>query len=478
MNIPVVVYILGRVMQVEGAFMLLPAFVGLLYKETAGLSFLLVGGIEFLAGLLIILKKPENKSFFAKEGFVTVSLSWILLAIIGALPYVLNGDIPHYLDALFETVSGFTTTGASILGSVEALNQCSKFWRCFSNWIGGMGVLVFVLSILPLAGAQNIYLMKAESPGPTVGKLVPKVKSTAANLYKIYCGMTLIEVVLLLLGGLDGFSAITMSFATAGTGGFGILNSSCLEYSPYVQVVITIFMILFAVNFSVYYLLLTKRFRQAFGCEEMRWFFAIIIVAVIAITLNVWDMFDGVGEAVRHVAFTVGSLMTSTGFSTVDYNMWPEFSKTILLMLMFVGACAGSTGGGMKVSRMVIYLKSVKKMIEQYIHPRSIKIVKFEGKQVEHEVVRGINMFLITYIFLFAVSVLLISFDNFGFTTNFSAVAATINNTGPGLEMVGPSGNYAMFSPLSKMVLAFDMLAGRLEIFPLLLLFAPTTYKR
>ena len=478
MNIPVVVYILGRVMQVEGAFMLLPAFVGLLYKETAGLSFLLVGGIEFLAGLLIILKKPENKSFFAKEGFVTVSLSWILLAIIGALPYVLNGDIPHYLDALFETVSGFTTTGASILGSVEALNQCSKFWRCFSNWIGGMGVLVFVLSILPLAGAQNIYLMKAESPGPTVGKLVPKVKSTAANLYKIYCGMTLIEVVLLLLGGLDGFSAITMSFATAGTGGFGILNSSCLEYSPYVQVVITIFMILFAVNFSVYYLLLTKRFRQAFGCEEMRWFFAIIIVAVIAITLNVWDMFDGVGEAVRHVAFTVGSLMTSTGFSTVDYNMWPEFSKTILLMLMFVGACAGSTGGGMKVSRMVIYLKSVKKMIEQYIHPRSIKIVKFEGKQVEHEVVRGINMFLITYIFLFAVSVLLISFDNFGFTTNFSAVAATINNTGPGLEMVGPSGNYAMFSPLSKMVLAFDMLPGRLEIFPLLLLFAPTTYKR
>lgn len=465
-------------MQVEGAFMLLPAFVGLLYKETAGLSFLLVGGIEFLAGLLIILKKPENKSFFAKEGFVTVSLSWILLAIIGALPYVLNGDIPHYLDALFETVSGFTTTGASILGSVEALNQCSKFWRCFSNWIGGMGVLVFVLSILPLAGAQNIYLMKAESPGPTVGKLVPKVKSTAANLYKIYCGMTLIEIVLLLLGGLDGFSAITMSFATAGTGGFGILNSSCLEYSPYVQVVITIFMILFAVNFSVYYLLLTKRFRQAFGCEEMRWFFAIIIVAVIAITLNVWDMFDGVGEAVRHVAFTVGSLMTSTGFSTVDYNMWPEFSKTILLMLMFVGACAGSTGGGMKVSRMVIYLKSVKKMIEQYIHPRSIKIVKFEGKQVEHEVVRGINMFLITYIFLFAVSVLLISFDNFGFTTNFSAVAATINNTGPGLEMVGPSGNYAMFSPLSKMVLAFDMLAGRLEIFPLLLLFAPTTYKR
>lgn len=478
MNIPVVVYILGRVMQVEGAFMLLPAFVGLLYKETAGLSFLLVGGIEFLAGLLIILKKPENKSFFAKEGFVTVSLSWILLAIIGALPYVLNGDIPHYLDALFETVSGFTTTGASILGSVEAIHQCSKFWRCFSNWIGGMGVLVFVLSILPLAGAQNIYLMKAESPGPTVGKLVPKVKSTAANLYKIYCGMTLIEVVLLLLGGLDGFSAITMSFATAGTGGFGILNSSCLEYSPYVQVVITIFMILFAVNFSVYYLLLTKRFRQAFGCEEMRWFFAIIIVAVIAITLNVWDMFDGVGEAVRHVAFTVGSLMTSTGFSTVDYNMWPEFSKTILLMLMFVGACAGSTGGGMKVSRMVIYLKSVKKMIEQYIHPRSIKIVKFEGKQVEHEVVRGINMFLITYIFLFAVSVLLISFDNFGFTTNFSAVAATINNTGPGLEMVGPSGNYAMFSPLSKMVLAFDMLAGRLEIFPLLLLFAPTTYKR
>lgn len=478
MNIPIVVFILGRVLQVEGVFMLLPAFVGLLYKETAGLSFLLVGVIEFLVGLLITIKKPENKSFFAKEGFVTVSLSWILLAIMGALPYVLNGDIPHYLDAFFETVSGFTTTGASILGSVETLTQCSKFWRCFSNWIGGMGVLVFVLSILPLAGAQNIYIMKAESPGPTVGKLVPKVKSTAANLYKIYCGMTLIEIVLLLLGGLDGFSAITMSFATAGTGGFGILNSSCLEYSPYVQVVITIFMILFAVNFSVYYLLLTKRFRQALGCEEMRWFFAIIIVAIFAITLNVWNMFDSTGEAVRHVAFTVGSLMTSTGFSTVDYTMWPEFSKTILLMLMFVGACAGSTGGGMKVSRIVIYAKSVKKMIEQYIHPRSIKIVKFEGKQVEHEVVRGINMFLITYVFLFTVSLLLISFDNFGFTTNFSAIAATINNTGPGMELIGPNGNYAMFSPFSKLVLSFNMLAGRLEIFPLLLLFAPTTYKR
>ena len=478
MNVPIVVFILGRVMQVEGVFMMLPAFVGLLYRETAGFSFLLIGVAEFVFGLLISLKKPENKSFFAREGFLTVSLSWIILAVIGALPYVLNGDIPNYLDAVFETVSGFTTTGASILDSVEALNQCSKFWRCFSNWIGGMGVLVFVVSILPLAGAQNIYIMKAEAPGPTVGKLVPKVKSTAANLYKIYCGMTMVEIILLLLGGLDGFSAITMSFATAGTGGFGVLNSSCLEYSPYVQVIITIFMILFGVNFSVYYLMLTGRFRQALGCEEMRWFFAIIAIAIIAITLNVWNTFGGIGEAIRHVSFTVGAIITSTGFSTVNYDMWPQFSKCILLLLMFVGSCAGSTGGGIKVSRVVIYAKSVKKMIEQYIHPRSIKIVKFEGKQVEHEVVRGINMFLITYIFLFAVSLLVVSLDDFGFTTNFSAVTASINNIGPGLELIGPDGNYALFSPLSKLVLAFNMLAGRLEIFPLVLLFAPATYKR
>lgn len=478
MNVPIVVFILGRVMQVEGAFMMLPAFVGLLYRETAGFSFLLIGVTEFIFGLLISLKKPENTSFFAKEGFVTVSLSWIILAIMGALPYVLNGDISNYMDAIFETVSGFTTTGASILESVEELHQCSKFWRCFSNWIGGMGVLVFVLSILPLAGAQNIYIMKAESPGPTVGKLVPKVKSTAANLYKIYCGMTMVEIILLLLGGLDGFTAITMSFATAGTGGFGILNSSCLEYSAYVQIVITIFMILFGVNFTVYYLLLTKRFTQAISCEEMRWYFAVILIAVIAITLNVWTMFGGIGEAIRHVFFTVGSIITSTGFSTVNYDMWPQFSKTILLILMFVGACAGSTGGGLKISRVVIYAKSVKKMIEQYIHPRSIKIVKFEGKQVEHEVMRGINTFLITYAFLFSVSLLVISLNDFGFTTSFSAVAASINNIGPGLELIGPDGNYAIFSPLSKLVLIFDMLAGRLEIFPLLLLFAPTTYKR
>lgn len=478
MNISIVVYILGRVLQVEAAFMALPFFVGLLYGEQEAFAFLIVGIVEFLVGWIFSRKKPESKNFYAKEGFVTVSLSWILLGIVGALPFVINGDIDNLLDAVFEMVSGFSTTGASILSDVEALHHCSLLWRCFANWIGGMGVLVFVLSILPLAGAQNIYLMRAESTGPSVGKLVPKVRSSAANLYKIYCGMTIIEMLLLLAGGLDLFSAVTLSFSNAGTGGFAILNSSCANYSSYVQIVITIFMILFGVNFTVYYLLLTKRVRQALSCEEMHWYLGIILVSIVLIVINTFGSFNNMFEAVKHVAFTVASIMTSTGFSTVDFEVWPEFSKTILVGLMFVGGCAGSTAGGLKVSRIVIYLKSVKKMIAQNLHPRSIKVVKFEGKQVEHDVIRGVNTFLITFIFIFVASMLLISLDNYSFTTNFTAVAATLNNIGPGLEAVGPTQNFAGFSWLSKIVLIFDMLIGRLEIFPIILLFAPSTYKR
>lgn len=479
MNIPVVIYIAARVLEVEGVFMMLPFAVGMIYKESSAYAYLIVGVIEFMIGFLISRKKPGNSNFYAKEGFVAVSLCWIIMGVIGALPFVLSGDIPEFYNAFFETVSGFTTTGASILTNVEGLTHASLMWRCFTHWLGGMGVLVFVLSILPLGGAKNIYLMRAESPGPSVGKLVPKVRSTAANLYRIYFFMTILEVIFLLAGGMDVFSSFALSFATAGTGGFGLLNDSCAGYSSYVQIVITVFMILFGVNFSVYYLLLTRKFRQALSCEEIRWYFGIIFISIALITINVLHLFDyHVADALKNVAFTVGSIITTTGFATSDFNEWPAFSQTILVGLMFIGACAGSTGGGLKVSRIVIYLKTVGKAIEQYIHPRSIKIVKFEGKQVEHEVIRGVNTFLITYIILYVLSMLVISLDNFSFTTNFTAVAAAINNIGPGLDMVGPTGNFSQFSVLSKMILVFDMLAGRLEIFPILLLFVKSTYKK
>ena len=478
MNYAIIAYIMGRVLQVEAIFMILPFFAGLLYKEEQGIAFLVVGLITFFVGFLLAWKKPKSSSFYAREGMVTVSLSWVLLGLIGAVPFVLNGDIPNVIDAIFETVSGFTTTGASVVRDVESLSHASLLWRSFTHWIGGMGVLVFVLSILPLAGAQNIYIMKAESPGPSVGKLVPKIKSTAAYLYKIYFGMTLLQFLLLLLGDLDVFSAFNLSIATAGTGGFALLRDGCNSYSTYVQVVITIFMILFGINFSVYYLILCRKFKQALFCEEMRWYLLIIAASIMMITINVADRFVSIGQAVKHVSFTVASIISSTGFATVDYNEWPTFSKTIIVGLMFIGACAGSTGGGLKVSRIVIYLKTVKKAIVQYLHPKCVKVVKFEGKQVEHETIRGVNTFLVTFVFLFAISVLLISLDNFSFTTNFTAVATTLNNMGPGLEMVGPTGSFADFSVLSKIVLILDMLLGRLEIFPLLILFAPGTYKR
>jgi trk system potassium uptake protein TrkH len=431
-----------------------------------------------LVGLGVSCKRPQSKSFYAREGFVTVSLSWILMGLVGALPFVISGDIPNLLDAVFETVSGFSTTGSSILSDVESLSHASLLWRSFTHWIGGMGVLVFILSILPLAGAQNIYLMKAESPGPSVGKLVPKVKSTAASLYKIYVVMTLAELVALLCGGVNLFTAVNLSLSTAGTGGFGILNSSCGAYSTYIQIVITVFMILFGVNFSLYYLIVTKNGKKIFESEELRWYLGLIVGAIALITANVCSQYAHFGKALKDVAFTVAATITSTGFSAVDYGAWPEFSQTVLVILMFIGACAGSTGGGIKVSRVIIYLKSLVKMVEQYLHPKSIKIVKFEGKKVEHETIRTINNFLVAYMVLYLVSLLLVSLDNYDFATNFTAVGSSISNLGPGLNLVGPSGNYGIFSWHSKLVLIFDMIAGRLEIFPLLLLFAPSTYKK
>jgi trk system potassium uptake protein TrkH len=396
----------------------------------------------------------------------------------GAVPFVLSGAISNPIDALFETVSGFTTTGASILSDVESLPHCVLIWRSFTHWIGGMGVLVFMLCLLPLTGGYHMNLMRAESPGPSVSRLVPKVQSTAKILYSIYLALTLLEVVFLLLGKMPIFDTICTAFGTAGTGGFGIKNDSIAGYSTYLQVVITVFMILFGVNFNVYFLILTRKFTAAFKNEETRYYFGIIAVSIIIITLNTRHMFSNIGVAFQQTAFQVGSIITTTGFATTDFNEWPVISRTILVMLMFVGASAGSTGGGIKVSRFVILCKTVRKELQLYLHPHAIKKVKMDGKAISHEVVRSTNVFLIVYVMIFSASVLLIGFDNFDLVTNFTAVAATFNNIGPGLELVGPTQNFALFSPFSKCVLIFNMLAGRLEIFPLLLLFVKDTWKK
>lgn len=478
MNYSIIIYIIGWILKLEAAFMLLPCITALVYGEKTGFVFLFTMILCLAAGIPLTLKKPKQKAFYTKEGFVTVALSWIVLSVMGAVPFVLSGAIPHPIDALFETVSGFTTTGASILSDVECLPHCILIWRSFTHWIGGMGVLVFILSLLPLTGGYHMNLMKAESPGPSVGKLVPKVQSTAKILYSIYLGLTLLQIIFLLCGKMPLFDTLCTSFGTAGTGGFGIKNDSMGGYSIYIQVVVTVFMILFGINFNVYFFLLTKKFAQAFKSEEVRYYLGIIAVAIVIIAFNVRHMFGSVGKALQQVSFQVGSIITTTGFATTDFNMWPQVSKTILIILMFVGACAGSTGGGIKVSRFVILCKTIRKELHLYIHPNAVKKIKMDQKVIPHEVVRATNIFLIVYVLIFFGSVFLIAFDNFDYTTNFTAVAATLNNIGPGLELVGPTQNFNLFSYFSKSILIFDMLAGRLEIFPLLLLFVKDTWKK
>lgn len=478
MNYSIIIYIIGWILKLEAAFMLLPCITALVYREKTGFVFLFTMILCLAAGIPLTLKKPKQKAFYTKEGFVTVALSWIVLSVMGAVPFVLSGAIPHPIDALFETVSGFTTTGASILSDVECLPHCILIWRSFTHWIGGMGVLVFILSLLPLTGGYHMNLMKAESPGPSVGKLVPKVQSTAKILYSIYLGLTLLQIIFLLCGKMPLFDTLCTAFGTAGTGGFGIKNDSIGGYSIYIQVVVTVFMILFGINFNVYFFLLTKKFAQAFKSEEVRYYLGIIAVAIVIITFNVRHMFGSVGKALQQVSFQVGSIITTTGFATTDFNMWPQVSKTILIILMFVGACAGSTGGGIKVSRFVILCKTIRKELHLYIHPNAVKKIKMDQKVIPHEVVRATNIFLIVYVLIFFGSVFLIAFDNFDYTTNFTAVAATLNNIGPGLELVGPTQNFNLFSYFSKSILIFDMLAGRLEIFPLLLLFVKDTWKK
>ena len=477
MNYSIVRYVLGHILLVEGALMLLPCIVAVIYGEQEGFAYLLVAFLCALFGTLMIIRKPKNTVFYLKEGCVATSLSWILLSFFGALPFWLTKEIPSLLNALFETVSGFTTTGASILSDVEALSHCSIFWRSFTHWIGGMGVLVFLLALVPMSGGSHINLMKAESPGPSVGKLVPKVKYTARILYFIYLGLTATLVIFLLLGKMPLFDALTTAFGTAGTGGFGIRNDSITSYSPYIQWLITVFMILFGVNFNAFYLMLFKQFKKAFSMEEVKSYFAIIGVAIAIIFFNIMSMYENAFEALTHAAFQVGSIITTTGFSTADFDLWPQTSKTVLVLLMFIGACAGSTGGGIKVSRFVITLKTIIKELNSYIHPKSIKKIKIDDKPVEHEVLRSVNVYFITYIILFAASVLAVSFEGRDLITNFTAVAATFNNIGPGLAMAGPTQNFGFFTDFSKVVMIFDMLAGRLELFPLLILFHPTLWK-
>ena len=478
MNKRMIAYILGILLLCEAGLLLLPTIVSLIYGESVVTSFLATIALLVATGLILVAMKPKNKTIYARHGLVIVALGWILMSLFGALPFYFSGEIPNYLNALFESVSGFTTTGSSILTDVEALSKSMLFWRSFTHWIGGMGVLVFIMAVLPLAGGGgDLHLMKAESPGPNVSKLVPKSTKTAQILYSIYLVLTIIEILILLFGGMSLFESVTITFGTAGTGGFGVLNSSIASYSPFCQGVITVFMTLFGINFNFYFLLLCKKFKDAFKSEEVWTYLAIMASAIVVIAINVKDMFASFGEALHHSAFQVSSVMTTTGYATTDFNQWPELSRMIMLAVMCVGACAGSTGGGLKVSRVILLLKSARREFRRISHPRSVKIITFDGNRVSDDTIRNTFAYFFIYVMIFAASVLVVALDNFDFTTTVTSVIATLNNIGPGLNMVGATGNFSEFGFLSKLVLIADMLLGRLEIFPLLFLFAPSKQK-
>ena len=478
MNYSIVLYILGCVLKFESAFLVLPALVGLIYREHASVSYLAVAVLCLILGVLLTHKKPRSTNLYTREGFVAVALSWIIMSIFGAIPFVLTGDIPFYVDALFETISGFTTTGSSILTDVESISKASLFWRSFSHWIGGMGVFVFIMAILPMMGGSTMNLMKAESPGPSVSKLVPHVKDTAKILYGIYIAITICEATILRALGMPLFDSLTTTFGTVGTGGFGIRNDSIAGYSPAIQITITVFMILSGINYTAYFYILTGKIKELFKIEEVRWYLAIIFGSVAVITWNVRSLYPTFSETLRHAVFQVGSIITTTGYATTDFDLWPALSKTLLVTLMFIGACAGSTSGGIKVSRILILLKTIRKELSLIIHPRQVKKIRMDGHPVDHETLRSANVFLVVYFVLLLTSMLLISVDEFDFSTNFTSVVTVLNNIGPGLNLVGPTQNFSIFSPFSKFVLMFDMLAGRLELFPMMILLMPSTWKR
>ena len=478
MNNRMIAYIICRIMLTEAALLVLPLLVTFLYGESP-VPFLIPILLLALCGGAMGWKKPKSTALYARDGLAVVALAWICMSLFGALPFVLSGDIPNYVDAFFETVSGFTTTGSSILTEIEPLSRGGLFWRSFTHWVGGMGVLVFVMAILPMNDGHGMHLMRAEVPGPTVGKLVSRMSDTAKILYSIYLVMTVVEIVLLLAGGMPLYDAAIHAFGTAGTGGFSCRNLSVGAYdSVYFDVVIGVFMLLFGVNFNLYYFLLIRRFRDVLHSEELRAYLLIVAASVLAIAVNISHLYQSFAASLRYAFFQVSSIITTTGYATADFNAWPAFSKAILVILMFVGACAGSTGGGMKVARIVILAKTSVCDMRKMLHPNAVATVRFEGKPIGEKNIRSVHLFLTVYLIVFTISCLLLSLEEMDLVTTFTAVAACMNNIGPGLEVVGPMGNFAAFSPWAKVLLSFDMLVGRLEIFPMLLLFAPSIWKR
>lgn len=482
MNYRMIGYIVGQIVRVEGILMALPLICGLIYGEGLQLGFLIPIIIALLLGTLLTVKRPTDSAIYAKEGFVSVALSWIVMSLIGTLPFLIGGYTTSFADAFFETVSGFTTTGASIFAEVESLDHSILFWRSFTHWIGGMGVLVFVLAILPQADTRSVklmHVMRAEVPGPKVGKLVSKISRTARIMYGIYIVMTLVQVVLLLLGGMPLFDSLLNSFGTAGTGGFGIKNTSIAAYdSVYIDYVIGIFMFLFGINFNLYYLIIIGQGVQAIKSEELRWYGIIVAGSTAIIAWDIFRVYGSVGEAIRYAFFQVSSIITTTGYATADFDTWPVLSKTVILLLMFCGACAGSTTGGIKVSRVLLLIKTGLREIKYMLHPRAVVAVKMEGKPAEADIIRSASSFIIVYMMLFAVSFFALTFaEECDLVTGFTAVSACINNVGPGLGEVGPTGNFSAFTPFTKLLLSFDMLAGRLEIFPMIMLLAPSTWR-
>ncbi len=480
MNYNMIIYILGNLMKVEGCLMIVPLFIAIAKTENAPMK-AFITTIVMLLGLGTVLTsiKFKNKDIYAREGFVITALSWIVLSFFGAMPFYFSETIPSFVDSFFETVSGFTTTGASILTVIEGLPLSILFWRSFTHWIGGMGVLVFLLAIIPMGGDRSMYIMKAEAPGPLVGKLVPKVKSTAKLLYLIYVFLTIAEMIFLIAGGMPLFDSIVSAFSTAGTGGYSIKNASIAAYnSAYIEYIIAIFMMIFGINFNLFYLLLMKDFINVFKNEELRYYLGIIAIATVLITANIASMYDSIEQAFRNAFFQVTSLITTTGFITANYELWPEFSKTMLIVIVMIGACGGSTGGGLKVSRLVIVLKMITQELKRMVHPRSVNIIKLDGMKIEQETVDSVTSFFVIYVFLIFGSFIIISVDNFDFTTSLTAVMTCVGNVGPGLGGVGPVENFSIFSPFVKIVLCMDMLLGRLEIFPLVMLFSPAVWKK
>lgn len=483
MNYKLMAKIISFILVIEAAFML-PAIGIALIDSDMDVVIAFVKSIIFMlafAGILYLYGHNAEKGFYTREGLVTTGLTWIVMSIFGCLPFFISGQIPNYIDCLFEIVSGFTTTGSSILRNVEELSRGLIYWRSFTHWVGGMGVLVFLMAVVPLSGKNDgftLHILRAESPGPSVGKLVPRMKQTASILYRIYLVLSLINFLFLVAGGMPVFDSLCTMFGTAGTGGFGIKLDSMASYSPYLQNVTTVFMLLFGVNFSCYYLILVKRVKDVLRDEELRWYLIIFFAASALIAINIYNMYPTLEETVRHATFQVSTIMTTTGFATTDFNNWPAFSKAILLFLMLCGASAGSTGGGFKVSRLVLMVKSLRRNIHENLHPNEIRKIRMNGAIVDEKVIRNLNGYLMAYVLILLVSYFVISLDNFDVETNLSAVFTTFNNIGPGLGLCGPSGSFADFSNLSKLVMTMDMLAGRLEIFPILVLFSRSTWRK